>query len=150
VDASRRQLGVSSLEHMSGVVEASSGIRAVAAAHDDFFRGWISSERGWRRSIQDPSTAPPSPVAAKVTIIPTLIQHQTYATSRSHLPGHLDLTGVPAKYKRAGTCGLVKRAHLQAADYAALRKSRPIEDWFVRYYHAKGGGSSPERTRRTS
>jgi imidazolonepropionase-like amidohydrolase len=34
---------------------------------------------------------------------------------------------------------LAQRAHLKAPDYAALRKSRPIEDWFVRYYHAKGG-----------
>jgi imidazolonepropionase-like amidohydrolase len=137
------KMGVSAIEHMSGVVEAS--VRNPAPlfrAHDDFFTGWIGSERGWAAldsgSLDQTARAL---IAAKVTLIPTLIQHQTYAYLED--PGylaHLDLTGVPADVRKDWDIpGLVDRAHLKTPDYAALRKSRPIEDWFVRYYHAKGG-----------
>jgi imidazolonepropionase-like amidohydrolase len=137
------RLGVSSLEHMSGVVEASVKNPApLLRAHDDFFRGWIASERSWATldsgSLDRTAQAL---INAKVTIVPTLIQHQTYAyLQEPTYPGHLDLSGVPADIQKGWDLpGLVQRAHLKATDYDALRKSRPIEDWFVRYYHAKGG-----------
>ena len=137
------RMGVSAIEHMSGIVESSVRNPApLIRAHDDFFKGWITSERTW--STLDSGSLDHTAHAlidAKVTIIPTLIQHQTYAYLED--PGylaHLDLSGVPAEVRKDWDIpGLVDRAHLKPADYTALRKSRPIEDWFVRFYHTKGG-----------
>jgi imidazolonepropionase-like amidohydrolase len=137
------KLGVGAIEHLSGVVEAAARNPApLLRAHDDFFAGWIAFERGWStldsasldRTAQDL-------VGAKVTMIPTLVQHETYA----HLEdpayvAHLDLSGVPAEVQKDWDIpGLVDRARLKGPDYTALRKSRPIEDWFVGIYHQKGG-----------
>jgi imidazolonepropionase-like amidohydrolase len=137
------KLGVSSIEHLSGVVEsATRNPAALFRAHSDFFTGWIAFERGWATldSAALDHTAQ-TLVDAKVTMIPTLVQHETYA----HLEDptyvtHLDLSGVPADVQKDWDIpGLVGRAHLKPADYTALRKSRPVEDWFVGLYHQKGG-----------
>jgi imidazolonepropionase-like amidohydrolase len=141
--AAAARMGVSAIEHLSGIVESSVRNPApLLRAHDEFFRGWIASERGWASldsgSLDRTASAL---IAAKVTIVPTLIQHQTYAYLED--PGylaHLDLAGVPADVRKAWDIpGLVDRARLTAPDYVALRKSRPIQDWFVRFYRSKGG-----------
>ena len=137
------KMGVSAIEHMSGVVESS--VRNPAPlfrAHDDFFTGWITSERGW--AAIDSTTLDRiarTLIASKVTIIPTLIQHQTYAyLEDTAYVSRLDLAGVPSAEKKDWDIpGLVERAHLKAADYPVLRRSRPVENQFVRMYFRDGG-----------
>jgi hypothetical protein len=136
-------LGVSAIEHMSGVVESS--VRNPAPlfrAHDDFLTGWITAERGWA-GVDSAAMDRIAQVliGRKVTIIPTLIQHETYAhlEDTAYAAG-LDLAGVPADVRRDWDIpGLVERAHLRPIDYPALRLSRPVEDRFVRLYHRQGG-----------
>jgi imidazolonepropionase-like amidohydrolase len=136
-------LGVNAIEHMSGVVESSVKNPApLFRAHDDFLTGWVTSERGW--TGVDSATADRIAqvlIGKKVTIIPTLIQHETYAhLEDSAYQARLDLSGVPADVRSDWDIpGLVERAHLRPADYPALQLSRPVEDRFVRIYHRHGG-----------
>ncbi len=137
------KLGVSAIEHLSGVVEATARNPApLFRAHDDFFTGWIAFERGWANldSAALDRTAQ-TLVNAKVTMIPTLVQHETYAHLQdADYVSHLDLAGVPADVQKDWDIpGLVERARLKPAVYKALRDSRPVEDWFVGLYHQKGG-----------
>ena len=137
------KLGVGALEHLSGVVEATArNPAALFRAHDDFFAGWIAFERGWATldSAALDRTAQ-TLVNAKVTIIPTLVQHETYAhLEDADYVAHLDLSGVPSDAQKDWDIpGLVDRARLKPAVYKALRDSRPVEDWFVGLYHQKGG-----------
>ena len=137
------KMGVSTIEHLSGVVESS--VRNPAPLfreHDDFFTGWIAFERGWATldSAALERTAR-ALIGSKVSIVPTLIQHQTYAyLEDSAYVNRLDLSGVPADVRKDWDIpGLVQRARLKPADYAALRRSRPVEDQFVRLYLRDGG-----------
>ncbi|MBI4499889.1 MAG: amidohydrolase family protein [Gemmatimonadetes bacterium] len=137
------RMGVSAIEHLSGVVESS--VRNPAPffrAHDDFFTGWIAFERGW--APLDSATLDRTAralIGSKVTIIPTLIQHQTYAfLEDSAYANRLDLTGVPADVRKDWDIpGLVERARLKPVDYPVLRRSRPVENQFVRIYAREGG-----------
>ena len=75
------RIGVTGLEHMSGVVEATmKDPKPLFQAHTAFFAGWKAFERGWASldSAALDRTAH-ALIDAKVTIIPTLVQHQTYA-----------------------------------------------------------------------
>lgn len=144
IDAvSAAKLGVNSIEHLSGIVEST--VRNPAPlfkAHDDFFTGWIAFERGWA-TLDSAALDQTAQALAdlKVTIIPTLVQHQTYAhLEDAAYVATLDLSGVPADIQKDWDIpGLADRARLKAADYTALRRSRPIEDWFVGLYRQKGG-----------
>ena len=136
-------LGVSAIEHMTGIVEAS--VRNPAPlfrAHDDFFTGWITSEKEW--AGLDSATLDPVAqqlIQKKVTLIPTLIQHETYAyLGDTAYAARLDLKGVPSATRSDWDLpGLIERAHLKPADYPVLRRSRSVEDQFVRIYHRDGG-----------
>jgi imidazolonepropionase-like amidohydrolase len=137
------KMGVSAIEHLSGIVESSVPNPApLFRAHEEFFRGWIAFERGWAALDSGAlDRTAQALIGARVTIIPTLIQHQTYAYLEDpRYRARLDLSGVPAAIQKDWDIpGLAERARLKAPDYAALQKSRPIEDWFVRFYQGKGG-----------
>jgi imidazolonepropionase-like amidohydrolase len=137
------QLGVRSLEHMSGVIEAALGPRSgLFEAHADFFRGWNASERGWSRadSAALQRTADRL-VAAGVAIVPTLALHDAWA----HLADDgytraVDVSRMPPGAVNAWNVpDLVRRAGITAADFAAFRRSRPAQDLFVRLFHRAGG-----------
>ena len=137
------RLGVLTLEHMSGVVEAASGSPGrYYAAHNNFFRGWNLVERSWSRldSATSDRTARRL-IELGVRIVPTLILHETWA----HLldpryTERLDLSGVPDSIQEAWNVpGLVRRAGITTADFQAFRRSRFAQNRFVRMYHRAGG-----------
>jgi imidazolonepropionase-like amidohydrolase len=138
------RLGISAIEHMSGVAEsASRDPSALYAAHyRGFFPGWTASERSWA----DLDSAALARVATrlaeqKVTIVPTLVLHETL--SRLDDPALLRdpaLADVPAEAKRKWDVkNLISRAGWTAADFASFRRSRPKQDLFVRMFAGSGG-----------
>jgi len=137
------RLGVRSLEHMSGVVEAVLGPRSgLLEAHADFFRGWNASERGWSRadsaSLQRMAE---QLVATGVAIVPTLALHDAWAhLADEAYVGAVDVTQMPAGAVTAWNVpDLVRRAEITAADFAAFQQSRPNQDLFVRLFRRAGG-----------
>jgi len=137
------QLGVRSLEHMGGVVEAALGPRSgLVEAHADFFRGWNASERAWSRadsaSLQRLAA---QLVATDVAIVPTLALHDAWAhLADEAYVGAVDVSGMPAGAVTAWNVpDLVRRAGITAADFAAFQRSRPNQDLFVRLFRRAGG-----------
>ena len=138
------RLGISAIDHLSGVVQATVADPApIYAAHEeDFFRGWNLEERTWAtldssRLAQTAETLR----QAGVVIVPTLALHELWA----HLEDStylvtLDLAGVPQAGQDAWDVpDLIARAQVGFDDYFAFRKSRPVQDRFVRLYHELGG-----------
>lgn len=137
------ELGVRVLEHMTGVVEAAvANPRIFFQAHDDYYRGWNTFERGW--AALDSATldrVASRLVEMEVAIVPTLIMHEAY--SRLNDPAlveELDLTGVPDSVReRWEGSELIRRAGITPRDFEAFRRSRPVQDQFVRIFAKRGG-----------
>jgi imidazolonepropionase-like amidohydrolase len=138
------KVGISAIEHMSGVAEsASKDPSALFAAHyRGFYPGWTASERSWA----DLDSTDLARVAArlaeqKVTIIPTLLLHETM--SRLDDPAVLDdpaLAAVPAAQRKEwDPQSLIARADWTASDFDSFRRSRPKQDLFLRLFAASGG-----------
>ncbi len=136
--------GLAAIEHMSGVAEAaSSNASSLYAAHyRGFFPGWTASERRWA----DLDSAALTRVAqrlsdAKVTIIPTLVLHETL--SRLDEPGLMRdpaLLDVPEEQRRGWDVrGMISRAGWTESDFNAFRRSRSMQDLFIRAFAAAGG-----------
>ncbi len=136
--------GVGAIEHMSGVPEAASkNASALITAHyRGFYPGWTASARSWA----DLDSAALSRVAhrlaeAKVTVIPTLILHETLSRLRD--PGFLrdpSLLDVPQEQQRDWDVpGMISRSGWNATDFQAFQRSRPLQDLFVRMFAAAGG-----------
>ena len=138
------RMGIAAIDHMSGVVQATvADPAAIYRAHaQDFFQGWNLEERTWAsldsaRLTQTAATLQRS----GVVIVPTLALHELWA----HLQDStylvtLDLAGVPQAVQNAWDLpDLIARAALGFDDYFAFRKSRPVQERFVRIYHRLGG-----------
>ncbi len=138
------EIGIRSIEHMSGVPEASvADPKAFFAAHRaGFFTGWNYFEKSWA-TLDSASLDRVARVLAdaKVIMIPTLVVHETF--SRLDDPAMLnnpDLKAVPdSELTRWNLPDLKARAGWKDADYAAFRKSRPMQDLFLRAFRAAGG-----------
>jgi imidazolonepropionase-like amidohydrolase len=138
------RLGIAAIDHLSGVVQAAVANPAPIyhAYGEDFFEGWNLEERTWPAvdSAQLAQTAE-TLRRAGVAIVPTLALHELWA----HLQDStylvtLDLAGVPQAVQDAWDLpDLIARARLGFDDYFAFRKSRPVQDRFVRMYHRLGG-----------
>lgn len=137
-------LGVRSLEHLSGVPEAASANAAAnyAAHQSGFFAGWTFFEHSWAGLDSAQLSAVAVKLAAKhVFLVPTLIVHETF----SHLddPASLsraELTAVPdSERTRWNVPGMVLRAGWTAEDYVAFRAARPQQDLFLREFRTAGG-----------
>jgi imidazolonepropionase-like amidohydrolase len=136
--------GISCIEHMTGVPEAASPDRSslVAAHYRGFFPGWTAFERSWA----DLDSAKLAQVAArlaeeKITIVPTLVLHETL--SRLNDPAvrrDPALGDVPeAARLEWDVQGMINRAGWDESDFMAFRRSRPIQDAFLRAFAAAGG-----------
>jgi imidazolonepropionase-like amidohydrolase len=136
--------GISAIEHMSGVAEAAStGPSALFAAHyRSFFQGWTASERTWA-TLDSAALARVAGRLAeqKVTIIPTLILHETLSRLDDRaVVNDPALAAVPAgQQKDWDVGGLISRAGWTAEDFASFRRSRPKQDLFLRLFAANGG-----------
>jgi imidazolonepropionase-like amidohydrolase len=145
VDAVRAaRMGLRAIEHATGVVEATVADPGLyfEAHGQDFFRGWNLVERGW--AALDPTALARTAEALRqtgVAIVPTVALHEVWA----HLEDStylltLDLSGVPASVQEAWDVpDLIARARLGYDDYLAFRRSRPVQDRFIREYHRLGG-----------
>ncbi len=137
------RLGVTSIEHLSGVPEAAGRPDPLFAAHQDgFFAGWTAFERSWatldsvtltRLAIQLADT--------KVTMVPTLVLHEVFSqlddTTSATNP---DLLSVPEKQRAAWDVPeMIGRAGWTPADFDAFRRGRPMQDLFVRAFSQAGG-----------
>ena len=137
------RMGVRSLEHMTGVVESTMPDPSrLFRAHSNFFAGWKRASRAWANldSASLDATALEL-VEAGATIVPTLVQYETYAHMEDNdYISALDLSGVPEPVRDEWNVpGLVRRAQLSQSDYRLFRRSRPQQDLFVRLYHSHNG-----------
>ncbi len=139
------KLGVTAIEHMSGVPEAASGKDAdkfYAEHRKSFFAGWNYFERSWVKldsaSLHHVAV---SLAESRVTMVPTLVLHETY--SRLDDPAMLgadDLKSVPdSQMTKWNLPDLKVRAGWDDAQFAAFRASRPNQDLFIREFRAAGG-----------
>ncbi|HVD33980.1 MAG TPA: amidohydrolase family protein, partial [Gemmatimonadales bacterium] len=138
------KVGISGIEHMSGVAEAASkDPSALFAAHyRGFSQGWTASERSWADLDSAALTRVATRLAEqKVTIIPTLILHETL--SRLDDPAVLNdpaLADVPAtQLQEWDVSGFIARAGWTGADFASFRRSRSKQDFFLGVFAAAGG-----------
>jgi len=137
------KLGVTSIEHLSGVPEAAGQPDQLFAAHrNGFFAGWTAFERSWVPLDSTTLTRLAGQLAdTKVTMVPTLVLHEVFShlddTASATVP---DLLAVPADQREAWNVPeMVQRAGWTAADFEAFRQARPRQDLFVRAFSRAGG-----------
>ncbi len=137
------KIGVASIEHLSGVPEAAGRADPLFAAHKNgFWAGWTAFERSWATLDSVTLTRLAGQLAeTKVTLVPTLALHQVFSqlddTASAANP---DLGSVPAAQRTAWNVPeMVSRAGWTAADFAAFRQGRPMQDLFVRAFKQAGG-----------
>ena len=136
--------GIGSIEHLSGVPEASmADASSLYAAHyRGFFPGWTAFERSWA-GLDSAALARVAKELAdrKVTMVPTLVLHETF--SRLDDPAVLSdtmLRAVPELAQaRWNVSDMVRRAGWTDQDYPAFRAGRPKQDLFLRLFAAAGG-----------
>lgn len=138
------KLGVSSIEHMSGVPEAASGNaeKFYAEHRKSFFAGWNYFEKSWASLDSASLTRVAGALAeGRVTVIPTLVLHETY--SRLDDPAVLgsdDVKSVPDSIvTRWNLPDLKARAGWDDTQFAAFRASRANQDLFLRAFRSSGG-----------
>jgi imidazolonepropionase-like amidohydrolase len=136
--------GVTSIEHLTGVPEAVSSQRSslLAAHYRGFFSGWTTFEQSWADLDSAALTQAAARLAAeKVTLVPTLILHETL--SRLNDPAlrrDSALADVPAEPKQDWDVpGMITRAGWSDTEFDAFRRSRPKQDLFVRAFARAGG-----------
>lgn len=137
-------LGIASIEHMTGVPEAAlADPSALYAAHrQGFFAGWTAFERAWPSLDSAALERVAKALAAKkVAIIPTLVLHDTFsrlddpATEQDTM-----LRSVPeVEQLRWNVPGMIARAGWKPADFEAFRLARSNQDLFLRRFAAAGG-----------
>jgi imidazolonepropionase-like amidohydrolase len=136
--------GIASIEHLSGVPEASmADASSLYAAHyRGFFPGWTAFERSWA-GLDSAALARVAKELAdrKVTLVPTLVLHETF--SRLDDPAVLAdtmLRAVPELAQaRWNVADMVRRAGWTDQDYPAFRAGRPKQGLFLRLFAAAGG-----------
>ena len=137
-------LGIASIEHMTGVPEAAmADASALYAAHRrGFFAGWTAFERSWA-SLDSAALARVARTLAekKVSLIPTLVLHDTFSRlDDSAVVQDSMLRYVPkAEQRRWNVPDMVARAEWQKTDFEAFRRSRSNQDLFLRLFAAAGG-----------
>ncbi|HEX4573561.1 MAG TPA: amidohydrolase family protein [Gemmatimonadales bacterium] len=135
--------GVTSLEHMAGVVQAAARNPApYFQAHDQFLRGWTAEEAGWGTLDSTAIARVARALAAThVAIVPTLVLHEML----SHLdnPTLLSRPGMEDVPARAAgvrdVAGLLRRAGWRTAELQAFRRGRARQNQFVREFKRAGG-----------
>jgi hypothetical protein len=136
-------MGIHSIEHLSGIVEATvSDPARLYRAHDDFFTGWRLFERSWTTldSVAIDRTAR-ALAATDVVIVPTLGLHEAFGhLADQQYISRLDLDGVPQPVREAWNVpDLIRRAGLSSADFRAIRSARLVQDLFLRLFKNAGG-----------
>lgn len=137
-------IGVRSIEHLSGVPEAASASAApfYAAHRTSFFSGWTYFERSWA-GLDSAALARVADhlVQKKVFLVPTLVLHDLYSRlDDQSIYEDPDLSAMPDAERQAWNVpGMIQRAGWTTSEFAAFRRSRPNQDLFVREFHTAGG-----------
>jgi imidazolonepropionase-like amidohydrolase len=136
--------GIASIEHLTGVPEAVSNQRSslIAAHYRGFFPGWTSFERSWAELDPSALTQLAGRLAQeKITMVPTLVLHETLSRlNESAALRDPSLKDVPEEAKRDwDVAGMVTRAGWNDTDFGAFRRSRSMQDLFLRAFAAAGG-----------
>jgi imidazolonepropionase-like amidohydrolase len=136
------RMGVISIEHMAGVVQAATGDQIYTNAHTSFLTGWTVEEKGWA-SLDSSTIARTARALAqtKVAIVPTLVVHDMLARlDNSILLTRPGMEDVPENAQSVRSVpGLLVRTGWRAADFDAFRRSRRRQDQFVREFKRAGG-----------
>lgn len=138
------RLGVSSLEALSGIVEAAAPEPApYYRAHDLFYAGLTMEERGWN-TLDSVTVARLARTLAgtRVAIVPVLVEHETFARlDDPALQRRLGMSDVPSDttLRVRRVAALLQRAGWRQADFEAFRRARAAQDQFVREFKAAGG-----------
>ncbi|HQR17306.1 MAG TPA: amidohydrolase family protein [Gemmatimonadales bacterium] len=137
------RLGVTSIEHLSGVPEATDRSDPIFAAYKvGFFPGLTAFERSWATLDSTTLTRLARQLAdLHVTMVPTLVLHEVLGrlddTASATNP---DLLALPPRQIQAWNVpGMIAGAGWTAADFEAFRKGRPMQDLFVRAFREAGG-----------
>ncbi len=137
------KIGLTSIEHLSGVPEAAGRADPLFAAHQNgFWAGWTAFERSWATLDSVTLIRLAGQLAeTKVTMVPTLALHEVFSQlDDSASATNPDLLSVPADQRAAWNVPeMVNRAGWTSADFAAFRRGRPMQDLFVRAFKEAGG-----------
>jgi imidazolonepropionase-like amidohydrolase len=137
-------MGIKAIEHMSGIPEAalSDNASLIQAHRAGFFAGWTAFEKAWARTDSASLARVASRlVADKVTLVPTLVLHDTFSRLDDPALAQWDaLEAVPdSEMVKWNVPGMITRAGWTAPDFEAFRASRANQDLFVRLFRAAGG-----------
>jgi imidazolonepropionase-like amidohydrolase len=138
------QLGVASIEHLSGVPEAAAADPAplYAAHRRSFFAGWTAFERSWAALDSAALARVARRLAeARVALVPTLVLHETFSRlddSATYRDSALRAVP-PEEIARWNTPDMIRRAGWRTEHFAAFRRARPNQDLFVREFRRAGG-----------
>ena len=137
------QLGVSAIEHLSGIVESTvSNPAPFFKAHEQFPSGWMTFLRGWSGLDSTSLDRTAATLAATgVVLVPTLVQSETYARvlDSAYAP-LLDLSAVTAAEQEEWNLpDLVRRYGITPDDLPRLAVSRRHQELFLRRFVAYGG-----------
>jgi imidazolonepropionase-like amidohydrolase len=136
--------GVSSIEHLSGVPEAAlpdpSGLYAAHAR--SFLAGWTASERAWA-TLDSAALADVAAELAerRVVMVPTLVLHETMSRldDSTTLQDSMYRAVPEFERRRWNVPDIIARAGWSGEDFAAFRRSRAVQDRFLREFQARGG-----------
>jgi imidazolonepropionase-like amidohydrolase len=137
-------IGVTSIEHLSGIADAASTEpQRLYKAHDDFLGGWTVFELEW------PSLKPAALdrvaralIERKVVLVPTLALHEAFSRlADSDLRLDPALADVPADVlsRSWDPADIMARAHWTPQVLAAFKRTLPVLQRFVKSYRQLGG-----------
>ncbi|HEX6645488.1 MAG TPA: amidohydrolase family protein [Gemmatimonadales bacterium] len=136
-------LGLRSIEHLTGVPEATRARAEIMAAHRrGFFAGWTAFAKSWS-GIDSTELARVAAGLAerRVVLVPTLVVHEML--SRLGDPALYEEPALravpPAAIRSWDTPDMIRRAGWSQADFEAFARSRPAMDRFIRMFRAEGG-----------
>lgn len=137
-------VGITSLEHLSGVADAASDEPdRLRHAHDDFLGGWTTFEREWqrldRRRLEEVAHRM---IEHGVTIVPTLALHEAFSRlADPDLARDPAVLEVPAAIVHGAwdPADIMGRARWTPAILAEFKEAMPVLEEFVRIYWKLGG-----------
>ncbi len=137
-------LGLRTMEHLSGVPEATRGGREtlMAAHRRGFFSGWTAFARSWATLDSTELARVAEGLAERqVVLVPTLVLHETLSRlGDSALYQDPALKAVPARaIADWNTPDMIRRAGWGQGDFEAFARSLPAMDRFIRVFRAAGG-----------
>jgi imidazolonepropionase-like amidohydrolase len=137
-------VGVTSIEHLSGIADAASAEpERLYKAHDDFLGGFTTFELEWpslKAAALDRVAR--ALVERKVVLVPTLALHEAFSRlADSDLRQDPALADVPADVlgRNWDPADIMARAHWTPQVLAAFKRTVPVLQRFIRSYRQLGG-----------